>query len=79
MAKTIKATGLDSILADLALDELRPDEFTAKMTYEKHTESGGLRSIASVRNHLHRMAQAGRLASRKVLLNGKIETAYSVK
>lgn len=79
MAKTIKATGLDAILAELAEDKLEPGEFTARDAYEAHRKQGGTRTFESVRKMLIRMAERGELISRLIRLGGTAVFAYRSK
>ena len=78
MAKIIKNNALESILAELAEDVIRPDEFTAKMTYEEHMKAGGTRTLAAIRAHLLRRSNEGKLKSRSINIDGKITTVYSL-
>jgi|APGre2960657404_1045060.scaffolds.fasta_scaffold07885_2 hypothetical protein len=71
-------SGIDAILAELAEDVIRPDEFTAKMTYEQHVKAGGTRTLASIRAHLLRRSNEGKLKSRSINIDGKITTVYSL-
>lgn len=75
--KTVSA--LDAILAQLATDGLRSDEFTALQAFERHRAEGGERTAKAIRCMLDTMASNGELAKRLVLLNGKHTGAYSVK
>jgi len=78
MAKIIKNNALESILAELAEDVIRPDEFTAKMTHEEHMKAGGTRTLAAIRAHLLRRSSEGKLKSRSINIDGKITTVYSL-
>ena len=60
-------------------EKLQPDEFTAAMVAEKIRTNGGAGNYDSVRSKLNRMFEAGGLTRRKVVINGKMQTAYRVK
>lgn len=79
MAKTIKANGLDAILAELAEDGLRPGEFTAQQAFDRHKELGGTKSCESIRGLLKRMANGGDLLTRQCVLGGKVTNCYRPK
>lgn len=78
MAKTIKASGLDSVLAQIMADELRPGEFTAQQAFYKHREMGGKKTLQSVRCFLQRLESAGDIKGRRIKINSKVTVAYSV-
>jgi len=71
-------SGLDSFIAEIMSDVLRPDEFTARQVYEKQRDAGGQKTLDSVRGLLQRMENQGNLKARRIILNGKITAAYSV-
>ena len=78
MAKTIKALGgLEAILAELADDGLRPGEFTAIQAHAEHVAAGGKRSVKAIRCILQEKANAGKLNTRKVSIDGSSQNAYS--
>lgn len=79
MAKVIKQSGLETVLAQLASEGLRADEFTAAQVFEQHRAGGGTRTTRAVRCMLDTMVENGDLVKRLVLLNGKHTGAYSVK
>ena len=79
--KQTKATlsALDTILAELADNEIRPDEFTSMMAHERHVAEGGQMTVEAIRHRLNRMVADGRLQARKVSGKTGKTLAYSVK
>ena len=69
-------SGMDSLLAELAEDGLRPGEFTARQAYESHREKGGARSDRSIREILVAKARNGQMLCRKAVIDGKWTNAY---
>jgi len=79
MSKTRQTlSALDSILAELADDHLKPGEFTALQVYEQHKAAGGMKSQEAIRGTLKRKETKGDLVSRPIVLNGNVTNAYRV-
>ena len=69
---------MESVLAKLADNDLKPGEFTALQVYEQHRTGGGTKSLEAIRSMMKRMADNGDLLTRQIIENGKVANAYRV-
>jgi len=71
-------SALDSILAEMPVKTIRPDEFTIDQYVERRNAMGDDRSYHGHRCMIDRLCKANKLKKRKVLVNGKECNAYSL-
>ena len=71
-------SGLDTILAELADDHLKPGEFTARQVYDQHREQGGSMTFDAIRKRLSVIEERGDITSRRLIFKGTTTKAYRV-
>lgn len=71
-------SALDSILAEMPVRTIRPDEFTFEQYAERRIAMGDTRTYHGHRAVLDRLCKAGKLKQRKIVINGRQCNAYSL-
>lgn len=65
-------TALDRVLADLVVQHMTEDEFTAEMVYKKRPDM----TLSTLNNRLGRQVEMGRMTKRCLLINGRKTNVY---
>jgi Fe2+ or Zn2+ uptake regulation protein len=79
MKKIGNKSALLAIIESMNYETKRDDEFTANEFLNEAKNAGKSMTLSSVRSHLQRLTEAGKLGVRRVTLNGKITNCYSPK